>query len=70
MLLGLFLQFLDPQPQSFNFSQCVGKCSDFTRPFIVTLSTSILTIVAREIVVALDAVYTAPVTSSGDLIAF
>ena len=48
----------------------MGECSDFTRPFIATLPTSTLAIVAREIVVALDAVYTAPVTSSGDLIAF
>ena len=48
----------------------MGKRYNFTHPFLATLSTSVLAIVAREIIVTFDAMYTAPFASSDDLAAF
>jgi hypothetical protein len=53
-----------------NRPDCVGKCPQFTYPVVTTLPTSALAIVAWVIAVAFDAMYTAPVASSDDLIAF
>lgn len=59
-----------PSKGSENGPDCMGKGPHFIRPLVTTLSPSAVAVGAWIIAVTLDAMYTAPVTSSGDLVAF